>query len=205
MLTATHQPAIYKPATYQPATHQPATHQPATHQPAIYKPIVKRGSQGAAVVELQQRLNGLNDQIAAQLSAQTAARFAHLRLDEFRSAPPLHLDGDFGPLTERALKAAQKRYFLPMDGVAGLPTWRSVVVGMPIGMPLLSLGRMGREVRLLQDRLAHNCYPTGAIDGDFGPQTVLAVRRLQQDLGLRVDGKVAAETWNAIAAQLIHI
>jgi peptidoglycan hydrolase-like protein with peptidoglycan-binding domain len=34
---------------------------------------------------------------------------------------------------------------------------------------------------------------------------VLAVRRLQRDLGLRVDGKVAEETWNALAAQLIHI
>jgi hypothetical protein len=34
---------------------------------------------------------------------------------------------------------------------------------------------------------------------------VLAVRRLQQDLGLRVDAKVAEETWQAVAAQLVHI
>jgi peptidoglycan hydrolase-like protein with peptidoglycan-binding domain len=170
------------------------------HEPAIYKPIVKRGAQGAAVTELQQRLNALN----AQLAAQSPNREVNFWTDECRSAA-LHLDGDFGPLTERALQAAQKRYFLPMDGVAGLLTWRAIVRAMPIGMPLLSLGRVGREVRLLQDRLAHNCYPVGAIDGDFGPQTVLAVRRLQQDLGLRVDGKVAEDTWNAIAARLIHI
>lgn len=170
------------------------------HQPAIYKPIVKRGDQGAAVAELQQRLNALN----AQLVAQSADRIVNFRTDEFRAAD-LRLDGDFGPLTERALQSAQKRYFLPMDGVAGLLTWRAIVREMPIGMPLLSLGRVGREVRLLQDRLARNCYPVGAIDGDFGPQMVLAVRRLQQDLGLRVDGKVAEETWHAVAAQLVHI
>lgn len=38
----------------------------------------------------------------------------------------VRIDGDFGPKTEAAVKAAQKRHKLVPDGVAGLYTWKAL-------------------------------------------------------------------------------
>lgn len=61
-------------------------------------PILKRGSKGAAVKALQSLLN-------------TAG-----------AVPPLNLDGDFGFKTEIAVRAAQQRLGLVIDGKAGPQT-----------------------------------------------------------------------------------
>jgi hypothetical protein len=63
-------------------------------------PTVRQGSTGAAVEELQEKLNqaGVAD-------------------------PPLVLDGIFGPLTQAATVEFQKQNGLDPDGVAGIATW----------------------------------------------------------------------------------
>lgn len=65
-----------------------------------------------------------------------------------------------------------------------------------VSLPLLKTGDTGEAVRaaqlLLQSR-GCGCGPDGA-DGEFGPNTRLAVRRFQSRRGLRPDGVIGPET-----------
>lgn len=55
-------------------------------------------------------------------------------------------------------------------------------------------GSYGTDVRELQGRLKQIGYYHGAIDGRYGWGTYWAVRRFQYRFGMRVDGKVGAQT-----------
>lgn len=63
-----------------------------------------------------------------------------------------------------------------------------------LGDRLLGRGVRGDDVRELQSRLAQLGYPVGPFDGKFGPKTEAAVRKFQQDYGLRVDGLAGTRT-----------
>jgi N-acetylmuramoyl-L-alanine amidase len=64
-------------------------------------PILRRGAKSDAVYRLQKRLVNLG----------------------FLGIAP---DGDFGDLTEKAVKAAQQKYKLEADGVVGGATWNAI-------------------------------------------------------------------------------
>ena len=64
------------------------------------KPTLRRGSKGATVVELQEALIARGYSLA-----------------------PYGADGDFGKVTEAAVKALQKANGLSVDGVVGAKTW----------------------------------------------------------------------------------
>jgi len=56
-------------------------------------------------------------------------------------------------------------------------------------------------VKLAQSILKDSGLPTwdpGAVDGDFGPQTEMAVKNFQKDLTLTIDGIVGEITWRAL-------
>lgn len=59
---------------------------------------------------------------------------------------------------------------------------------------VLVRGSQGDDVYELQGRLRYISYYKGAIDGKFGWGTYWAVRNFQRDMGLKVDGIVAAQT-----------
>jgi hypothetical protein len=64
--------------------------------------------------------------------------------------------------------------------------------------PVLRHGSKGEAVKVVQRRLASlNCY-TGRIDGDFGPLTEFAVKKLQKRKGLYADGIVGPKTYKAL-------
>ncbi|MGV0743990.1 peptidoglycan-binding protein [Mycolicibacterium sp. XJ870] len=63
---------------------------------------VRRGSTGEAVKGIQVRMN-------------------------LRQAPPIDVDGDFGPLTEQAVRDFQAGQGLDVDGIVGPITWRRCV------------------------------------------------------------------------------
>lgn len=54
------------------------------------------------------------------------------------------------------------------------------------------------EIRYLQELLRFRNIDPGKIDGDFGPITEGAVTTFQQSRGLKVDGVVGKETWEAL-------
>jgi peptidoglycan hydrolase-like protein with peptidoglycan-binding domain len=64
---------------------------------------------------------------------------------------------------------------------------------------VLRSGSTGSSVQILQTGLNGKGYPLVA-DGVFGSQTDAAVRRFQADRGLRVDGVVGPQTWQALVS-----
>src|SRR5262249_42833991 len=67
--------------------------------PAAPRPLVRLGSRGDTVAELQVRLN------------------------EDGARPRLDPDGSFGGATDRAVRAFQRRHGLLVDGIVGPQTW----------------------------------------------------------------------------------
>lgn len=70
----------------------------------------------------------------------------------------------------------------------------------PAGEAALKSGAHGRAVRTLQLELALHGFPSGTIDGRFGPHLTSAVRRFQRSIGLAADGVVGPTTLAALDA-----
>lgn len=67
-------------------------------------------------------------------------------------------------------------------------------------MPTLRKGDKGDYVSILQNKLLVRGYklPRFGADGDFGNETLEAVKQFQRDHGLTADGVVGAKTWGAL-------
>ncbi len=65
-------------------------------------------------------------------------------------------------------------------------------------MKTLRFGSQGPQVELLQLALLRAGYTPGAVDGIFGQNTLVALRRFQQNSGLTPDGIAGARTWRAL-------
>ncbi|NNF79072.1 MAG: peptidoglycan-binding protein [Rhizobiales bacterium] len=94
-------------------------------------------------------------------------------------------DGDFGPGTERALRAYQEANGLAVDGIAGPDTFSAMGLHELV---LLRKGSRGTAVKRLQEGLG-----IGA-DGIFGAGTEKAVMAFQTSKGLDADGLAGPET-----------
>lgn len=138
------------------------------------KPLLQRGASGIEVTEIQKLL---------------------INWSLYDGAA----DGRFGEHLEQAVKAFQRRVFLPSSGVVDTDTWRSLYTGAPIAMPPLQRGSVGEAVVLLQKALQAVGQTAIAVDGSFEHQTEMAVRHFQRQQGLVVDGVVANCTWLALS------
>lgn len=70
--------------------------------------------------------------------------------------------------------------------------------GVEDDVHLTQMGDKGLAVKILQTLLALSGHAL-AIDGDFGPATLEAVKAFQAGKGLAVDGLVGPATWGALA------
>jgi peptidoglycan hydrolase-like protein with peptidoglycan-binding domain len=108
------------------------------------------------------------------------------------------IDGNFGPVTQGAVKGFQAGESLTVDGIVGPQTWSKLPADP--NTPLLTEGSSGPVVTALQKGLktysAQNpAADPGPIDGVFGSRTAAAVRAYQTDRGVPVDGVVGDLTW----------
>jgi len=112
------------------------------------------------------------------------------------------VDGVYGPETESAVEKLQASRGLTVDGIAGPATSAALRGNAPAASGQRAFASDftpagietggGNAVARLQHALH---LPT---DGDFGPETEAAIRRLQTRHGLTVDGIVGPATWSLL-------
>jgi peptidoglycan hydrolase-like protein with peptidoglycan-binding domain len=104
----------------------------------------------------------------------------------------LVVDGKYGPKTEAAVKAFQKKVKIPVDGIVGPMTYPKLII-------TVKSGSKGDAVSAVQHNLRY-AYgdKTLAVDGIFGPKTEAAVKAFQKKFKISVDGIVGPVTWNAL-------
>jgi peptidoglycan hydrolase-like protein with peptidoglycan-binding domain len=163
-----------------------ATQVTATQAQQLNKPVLKIGSQGAAVKEMQSLLNQLLFRPGVE-------------------GDPLPVDGIYGADTEFAVKRTQTLYFMAADGIVGQQTWQLLFSQANTTLPTLDFGSKGELVRKVQGRLARNRYDVGVIDGEYGARTKNAVRKFQLDMGLTTDGIISKKTWKALSTRLMSL
>jgi len=138
------------------------------------EPLLRKGSTGDAVRQLQQALKDLG-------------------------FDPGGVDGQFGSNTESAVRAFQSDRGLAVDGIVGEITWLNIDEA-DTSNPTLRRGSTGNPVRRAQKRLTLGGFDIGGVDGIFGANTESAVKRFQRDQGLSEDGIVGPRTWERIDA-----
>jgi murein DD-endopeptidase MepM/ murein hydrolase activator NlpD len=102
--------------------------------------------------------------------------------------------------TRTAVRRLQRSNGLRADGIAG-PTTRAALGPYgryPLGRRAIRSGMRGWDVAALQFLLAWHGFPSGTLDGDFGPRTGRALRLYQGWRGLGSDGVAGAATIRAL-------
>ena len=110
------------------------------------------------------------------------------------------IDGIWDPGMERAVRRLQRRARISVDGVPGRQT--RLALGRlgrhRFGSRVLRNGNVGWDVSQIQFLLAWHGFPSGAMDGWFGPRTQAAVRGFQRWARLTVDGVPDPATYGAL-------
>lgn len=76
---------------------------------------------------------------------------------------------------------------------------------MVLGNRLLKRGSKGEDVRMLQSELNRLGFDSGEADGDFGPLTEAAVRKMQDAADIEMDGKYGEKSHTALMGMLAGI
>jgi peptidase M23-like protein/putative peptidoglycan binding protein len=111
------------------------------------------------------------------------------------------IDGIMGPGTRRGVRLLQRRAGIAVDGIVGPRTRRALgrYGRHRYATRLLVRGRRGWDVAALQFKLAWHGFPSGALDGVFGPHTDAALRRLQRSSRLLADGVAGPATFRSLS------
>ena len=174
-------------------------------RPGEYPGILRRGSSGTAVRELQ---------------------FYLYLLSAYESSiPAVGIDGSFGAATENAVRAYQRFAGLTVDGIVGRATWESLygkasalrssgpvvtLKRLPYPGKPLTVGSEGSDVlyyTILLRRIAYyfESVETPPLATSYTGETAAATRSAQVLLGLPETGIADAETWTAVEALSLQL
>ena len=177
----------------------------ANLRPGEYPGILRRGSSGTAVRELQFYLS--------LLSAYGTG------------IPAVSIDGSFGAATENAVRAYQRFAGLTVDGIVGRKTWDSLyrkasalrssgpvvtLKRLPYPGTPLTIGSDSSAVlyyTLLLQRIAYyyDSVASPALSSQYTQETADATASAQELLGLPATGTADAETWAAVEALSLQL
>ena len=147
---------------------------------------ILEGARGAAVEDIQERLESLGYEIDA---AETK-------------------DASFGPSTGTAVARFRLDHGLSLGKEVDAPTWIALVDECyQLGDRTLYLrlpNFHGNDVRQLQERLNILGFSCGEPDGVYGVHTEAAVKLFQESIGVLADGMAFPDTFDAIE-RLKHV
>lgn len=103
----------------------------------------------------------------------------------------LGVDGIFGPETDSRVRQFQQSNGLVVDGIVGPKTWSKLILQ-------IQRGSTGDAVRAVQSQITFL-----VLDGIFGDKTDNAVRGVQNQAGIDVDGIVGPKTWRVLTLRPI--
>ncbi|HZI13016.1 MAG TPA: peptidoglycan-binding domain-containing protein, partial [Myxococcus sp.] len=128
-------------------------------------------------------------------------------LNKAGANPPLEVDGDFGALTEAAVKQFQERSGLPVDGIYGPRTAARLLGGAGSTLNPATLGTIspggpgssfevkpgskGPEVTQLKQALKDAGFYKGVVNDQMGPDGVAALKAAKEKLKLGGPADVA--------------
>jgi peptidoglycan hydrolase-like protein with peptidoglycan-binding domain len=183
----------------------------------VNRPVLKSGSKGEAVSELQAALQllgfyrGSIDGVYSQNTAIAVTRFqqaAGLNPDgivnqqTWQTLFPLTATTAINPRLANNLNSEMEIVSLEKESTTEEPATESNNTEnseIPtVDLPTLKMGMRGPDVFWLQKRLQTMGFFAGSIDGIFGKDTQTAVRATQEKYGLKPDGIVGTATWQAI-------
>ena len=174
-------------------------------RPGEYPGILRRGSSGTAVRELQ---------------------FYLYLLSAYESSiPAVGIDGSFGAATENAVRAYQRFAGLTVDGIVGRATWESLygkasalrssgpvvtLKRLPYPGQPLTVGSEGSDVLYYTILLRRIAYYFESVEAPplatgYTGETAAATRSAQALLGLPETGIADAETWTAVEALSLQL
>ena len=174
-------------------------------RPGEYPGILRRGSSGTAVRELQ---------------------FYLYLLSAYESSiSAVGIDGSFGAATENAVRAYQRFAGLTVDGIVGRATWESLygkasalrssgpvvtLKRLPYPGKPLTVGSEGSDVLYYTILLRRIAYYFESVEAPplatgYTGETAAATRSAQALLGLPETGIADAETWTAVEALSLQL
>jgi Animal haem peroxidase/Putative peptidoglycan binding domain len=106
----------------------------------------------------------------------------------------LQVDGDFGSVTQDAVRRFQGNQGIDVDGIVGPVTWSRLFI-------TVRRGSTGEAVKGVQVRMNLRQADPIAVDGDFGPITEQAVREFQTSQNIEIDGIVGPITWRTCVSE----
>jgi N-acetylmuramoyl-L-alanine amidase len=109
----------------------------------------------------------------------------------------------YDPAVDRAVRHFQQSRGLTPDGIVDATTYRVLDearwrLGDRLLYPLPTRPMTGDDVLMLQRRLSELGFDVGRLDGEFGAQTVEALRDYQRNMGLPPDGTAGPATFKSL-------
>ena len=140
-------------------------------------------------------LNYLSYAVIKKGSKGADVAFAQKQLQVYMPSEAYYVvsDGEFGSITEDAVKVFQKKCGITQDGIVGGGTWPRL--GPDVYTNMASYWNKAASISEVQRLLKISGRYTGTIDGIFGTNTQNAIKSFQKAYGLTQDGIWGKQCW----------